>query len=79
MHCLYGGYNLHRFSHALGLVSSWPVLVQLGWATLPTLQVKRYRTECNKTTAVYFQQLNAFRAMLNHIDIQKRGGTDSTP
>ena len=22
MHCLYGGYNLHRFSDALGLVSS---------------------------------------------------------
>ena len=21
MHCLYGGYNLHRFSDALGLVS----------------------------------------------------------
>ena len=23
MHCLYGGYNLHRFSDALGLVIKW--------------------------------------------------------
>ena len=23
MHCLYGGYNLHRSSDALGLVSNW--------------------------------------------------------
>ena len=23
MHCLYGGYNLHRFSDALGLVVIW--------------------------------------------------------
>ena len=23
MHCLYGGYNLHRFSDALGLVEKW--------------------------------------------------------
>ena len=29
MHCLYGGYNLHRFSDALGLVSTkWFQLVK---------------------------------------------------
>ena len=27
MHCLYGGYNLHRFSDALGLVINLDVLL----------------------------------------------------
>ena len=29
MHCLYGGYNLHRFSDALGLVNYWSVFCHI--------------------------------------------------
>ena len=29
MHCLYGGYNLHRFSDALGLVEFGPGVAPL--------------------------------------------------
>ena len=40
MHCLYGGYNLHRFSDALGLVSS--VKLALFISTPAQLAVKLF-------------------------------------
>ena len=56
MHCLYGGYNLHRFSDALGLVSDW--FAALGVVGTPYFSKVGAEILSNWKTSVQVLQMN---------------------
>ena len=65
MHCLYGGYNLHRFSDALGLVITFTIASCITFKNKKKLiiliQTREFKSVIFNILYNYFEQDNTIR------------------